>query len=69
MEVERGRATYSMPAGAPLEIIHHGERATLAADRALVRPIPSAPSREPPSQPYGRAPAARGARDRDASGD
>ena len=69
VEVERGRATYSMPAGAPLEIIHHGERATLAADRALVRPIPSAPSREPPSQPHGRAPAARGARDRDASGD
>jgi alpha,alpha-trehalose phosphorylase len=58
VEVEPHRATYSLLEGAPLEIRHHGETAT-AGGEPLVRPIPPAPERDPPTQPPGRAPARR----------
>jgi alpha,alpha-trehalose phosphorylase len=59
VEVGREQATYSLLEGPPLEIRHHGRRATLDARRALTRKIPAAPRREPPRQPRGRAPARR----------
>jgi len=59
VEVERAQARYSLRAGEPLELSHHGEPLVVAADEPVVRPIPTAPQREPPSQPPGRAPARR----------
>jgi alpha,alpha-trehalose phosphorylase len=60
VEVEPRRATYSLLEGSPLEIVHHGKRATVDADRPLRRAIPSLPVREAPTQPPGRAPSRRG---------
>jgi alpha,alpha-trehalose phosphorylase len=62
VEVERQQASYSLLAGPALEIVHHGERATVAAEGPLVRTIAPVPAREPPSQPYGRTPTPRAAR-------
>jgi alpha,alpha-trehalose phosphorylase len=56
VEVHHRQATYSLLDGAPLEITHHGKRATLSAERALVRAIPRAPAGEAPRQPPGREP-------------
>jgi alpha,alpha-trehalose phosphorylase len=58
VEVEPHRATYSLMDGSPLAIRHYGRTATVTGKR-LVRRIPQAPRREPPSQPPGRAPARR----------
>ncbi|TMK25724.1 MAG: glycoside hydrolase family 65 protein, partial [Actinobacteria bacterium] len=60
VEVHRDRATYSLLDGPSLEIVHHGKRATVAAQRPLTRAIPRPPRREAPSQPPGRAPQRRG---------
>jgi hypothetical protein len=46
--------------GDPLQILHHGEPATLTAGKPQTWPIPPAPSRPRPSQPPGREPAHRG---------
>jgi alpha,alpha-trehalose phosphorylase len=62
VEVERQQASYSLLAGPALEIVHHGERATVAPEGPLVRTIAPLPTREPPSQPYGRTPTPRAAR-------
>jgi hypothetical protein len=43
-----------------LEIIHHGEKATVRVKRPVTRPIPPAPAVEMVSQPAGRAPRRRG---------
>ena len=59
IEVNHDEASYSLVEGAPLEIVHHGERATIGADEPLVRPIPRIPPRERPRQPPGREPARR----------
>jgi alpha,alpha-trehalose phosphorylase len=59
VEVEPEQATYSLLGGAPLEVVHHGESATIDMQRPLTRPIPPLPAREAPSQPPGRAPARR----------
>jgi alpha,alpha-trehalose phosphorylase len=56
VEVRHHQASYTLLDGAPLEITHHGKRATLKVERALVRAIPRAPARKAPSQPPGRAP-------------
>jgi alpha,alpha-trehalose phosphorylase len=58
VEVLREEARYTLLAGDPLEITHHGEAVTVAAD-PVSRPIPAPPALEPPSQPRGRAPARR----------
>ncbi len=60
VEVDHEQATYSLLEGSPLEISHHGRKATLQARRALRCKIPAAPRRETPTQPRGRAPARRG---------
>jgi alpha,alpha-trehalose phosphorylase len=59
VEVRHEQATYSLLDGPPLEITHHGERATIGSEEPLVRPIPRAPARDRPRQPAGRAPVRR----------
>jgi alpha,alpha-trehalose phosphorylase len=61
VEVGREQATYSLLEGSPLEIVHHGKKATVDAQRPVTRPIPPPRVREAPSQPAGRAPERRGA--------
>jgi alpha,alpha-trehalose phosphorylase len=60
VEVDHEQATYSLLAGSTLQIVHHGEQATVHAKRPLTRPIPAAPAVEQVSQPAGRAPRRRG---------
>jgi alpha,alpha-trehalose phosphorylase len=61
VEVARGEATYSLLEGPALEIVHHGEAATIDPERALRLPVPPSPAREAPSQPQWRAPPRRSA--------
>jgi alpha,alpha-trehalose phosphorylase len=64
VEVGHEQATYSLLRGSSLEIVHHGEKATVGAKRPVTRPIPAAPAVEKVSQPAGRAPRRRGKRSR-----
>jgi alpha,alpha-trehalose phosphorylase len=59
VEVEHAQARYTLRAGEPLEVVHHGEKLTVASDRPQTRPIPPPAQRDPPRQPPGRAPARR----------
>jgi alpha,alpha-trehalose phosphorylase len=59
VEFSRDQATYSLLAGSSLEIVHHGRRATVRAERPLTRRIPPPAAREPPTQPPGREPRRR----------
>jgi alpha,alpha-trehalose phosphorylase len=59
VEVRHEQAGYSLTEGDPLEIVHHGRRATIERDQPLVLAIPPAPIRERPQQPHGREPARR----------
>ncbi|HWX96967.1 MAG TPA: glycoside hydrolase family 65 protein [Solirubrobacteraceae bacterium] len=59
VEIGHDRADYSLLEGSPLEIIHHGKKATVRAQRPLSRSIPRLRARETPSQPPGRAPQRR----------
>jgi alpha,alpha-trehalose phosphorylase len=59
VEVGHEQATYSLLGGLTLEIVHHGEKANVEAERPLTRLIPPRAAREAPSQPPGRAPARR----------
>jgi alpha,alpha-trehalose phosphorylase len=59
VEVGHAQATYSLLEGSPLEIVHHGKRATVETQRPLTRSIPEPPASEPPSQPPGRSPRRR----------
>jgi alpha,alpha-trehalose phosphorylase len=59
VEIRHDEARYTLPAGDALEIVHHGEQATVEPGRALIRGIPPAPRPESPIQPEGRAPARR----------
>jgi alpha,alpha-trehalose phosphorylase len=54
IDVRPKHATYSLRQGAPLEIFHYGEQATLAAREPLTRPIPPVLARETPKHPPGR---------------
>jgi alpha,alpha-trehalose phosphorylase len=56
VEVKAAQASYSLLQGEALELSHHGEPCTLAADAPVVRVIPPAPQLEVPSQPPGREP-------------
>jgi len=60
VEVGHEQATYSLLRGSTLQIVHHGEQATVHAKRPVTRPIPAAPAVEKVSQPAGRAPRRRG---------
>jgi alpha,alpha-trehalose phosphorylase len=59
VEFDRNEATYTLLAGPPLSITHHGEPVEIPADAALAKPIPAAPVRAAPTQPTGRKPARR----------
>jgi alpha,alpha-trehalose phosphorylase len=62
VDVTTREAKYSLAQdgdGQPLGIAHHGERLQLTGDAPIVRPIPSAPERQAPSQPPGREPRRR----------
>jgi alpha,alpha-trehalose phosphorylase len=59
VDVRAEHATYSLSQGSALEIVHHGDPATVDPQRPLTRPIPPPPPRETPSQPLGREPARR----------
>jgi alpha,alpha-trehalose phosphorylase len=53
-------ARYTLTRGAgPLSITHHGEPLQVMAAAPVVRPIPAAAAREPPTQPPGREPRRR----------
>jgi alpha,alpha-trehalose phosphorylase len=56
VEVEPDKATYTLLEGPSLEIVHHGQRATVSAQHPLSRAIPALERRPRPSQPRGRAP-------------
>jgi len=56
VDVDPKQAHYTLIEGKPLEIVHHGEQATIGSDATLTLAIPPAPSREPPTQPAGRQP-------------
>ncbi|MFL5914928.1 MAG: glycoside hydrolase family 65 protein [Gaiellaceae bacterium] len=59
VEFDRNEATYTLLAGLPLLIAHHGESVEIRADTALTKPIPAAPVRTVPTQPSRREPASR----------
>lgn len=59
VEVEREQATYSLGAGEPLTLEHHGVQLTVAVDDPQTRPIEPIEPPEPVSQPPGRAPRRR----------
>jgi alpha,alpha-trehalose phosphorylase len=63
VEATRERASYVLLEGDALEAEHHGKPITLTTQAPVVEPIPPAPSRPPPTQPHGRAPARRGRRE------
>jgi alpha,alpha-trehalose phosphorylase len=59
VEVTPESATYAILDGDALELIHHGERLTVAPDTPETRPLPPAPHRPPPEPPPGRRPLRR----------
>jgi alpha,alpha-trehalose phosphorylase len=61
VEIKPDRAIYSLLEGPPLEISHHGDRATVESGRPVTLPIVALVERETPTQPHDRAPARRSA--------
>jgi alpha,alpha-trehalose phosphorylase len=59
VEATKTDATYTLAAGAPLQVAHHGEALTVSADAPVTREIPPVVARPRPTQPQGRAPAER----------
>ncbi|HEV3283509.1 MAG TPA: glycosyl hydrolase family 65 protein [Solirubrobacteraceae bacterium] len=53
------RARYTLKAGEPLELSHHGEPFTVTQQETQTRPIPALAAKQAPSQPKGRAPERR----------
>jgi alpha,alpha-trehalose phosphorylase len=60
VEVGRTEAVYTLLAGPPLEITHHGERVDISSESQVAREIPRMVARPAAEQPRGRAPARRG---------
>jgi alpha,alpha-trehalose phosphorylase len=59
VEVDHRHARYRLLDGEPLDLEHHGQAVRVPTGPGLELEIPPAPVREPPTQPYGRAPAQR----------
>ncbi|MGW5328464.1 glycoside hydrolase family 65 protein [Streptomyces sp. NPDC004014] len=59
VEIGAEKATYTLLAGPPLRLHHHGEALTVAADEPAVRAVPPVRPRTVPRQPAHRAPSAR----------
>ena len=62
VEVRATEATYRLLDGSPLVVRHYGEEILLLVDGVVNLPIPPVQAGPRPTQPPGRAPAARGAR-------
>jgi alpha,alpha-trehalose phosphorylase len=62
IEVRAKEATYRLLDGSPLTVRHHGDETTLLVDEPITLPIPDIQVGPRPTQPLGRAPIARGAR-------
>ncbi len=60
VEVKATEATYRLLDDSQLVVRHHGEEILLPVDVAVTRPIPPIEAGPRPTQPPGRAPAARG---------
>jgi alpha,alpha-trehalose phosphorylase len=60
VEVRATEATYRLLEGSPLKVRHHGEELLLSVEEEVTRPIPPLKAGPRPTQPPGRAPAARG---------
>ena len=58
-EITHAEARYTLTAGDPLEILHHGQPVSLSVGNPQTRPVPAARSRPRPVQPPGREPAHR----------
>jgi alpha,alpha-trehalose phosphorylase len=61
VEIGKTHATYTVLAGGPVEITHHGTPITVAKAVSVAMEIPAPPHRPAPAQPHGRAPLRRGA--------
>ncbi|MCC5576504.1 glycoside hydrolase family 65 protein [Microtetraspora sp. AC03309] len=59
VKVNRDTATYTLLAGEPLTIVHHGRPDTVSTAAPVSHRIPPISPGEPPTQPPGRAPAHR----------
>lgn len=59
VDVDKNEARYTLVAGEPIELAHHGCAFTITLDAPLAFPIPPPPELPRPSQPVGRAPASR----------
>jgi len=59
VEVAGATATYTLAAGHPTTITHHGEEVTLQPGQPVILALPPVPPVSPVSQPHGRAPARR----------
>ncbi|MGW4440836.1 glycoside hydrolase family 65 protein [Streptomyces sp. NPDC004596] len=59
VEIGAEKATYTLLAGPPLRLHHHGEALTVGADEPAVRAVPPVRSRTVPRQPAHRAPSSR----------
>jgi alpha,alpha-trehalose phosphorylase len=57
--VEAHRATYTLIDGTALDIVHHGDKATISTERRTELPIPPIAKRPEPRQPPGREPGRR----------
>jgi alpha,alpha-trehalose phosphorylase len=56
---DQDEAAYTLLAGPPLSIAHHGDRVEIATGGAVTRPIPALSVGRVPTQPPGREPARR----------
>jgi alpha,alpha-trehalose phosphorylase len=59
VEIDQAQASYSLRAGDRLELTHYGQEITVGTKEPVSVPIPPLASRDPPSQPRGRAPTRR----------
>jgi alpha,alpha-trehalose phosphorylase len=59
VEVTPRTTTYSLLDGKPLQILHDAERVEVSTRSPVVRPTPTPPLSDPPTQPRGRAPLRR----------
>jgi alpha,alpha-trehalose phosphorylase len=60
VDIDRTMASYRLIAGTDVKTAHHGEPITISVGDPVTMPIPPAPERPNPTQPYGRAPHHRG---------
>jgi len=60
VEANRTHATYTLLAGEPLELLHHGKPIIVSTGNPVEEPIPLRESLPAPTQPHGRTPSRRG---------